>query len=191
MATSTGQKVFIWAMAIVMFVGTIGSFFIFVLEANNGPVTSPQEQAAEDFQKQQQEAAKARLDSSKPLEGYSSDEFDADKVTKLVSKVLDAGSGATIKGNDAISVNYFGWTPDGVIFDSSNQNGKTEPIELSLEGVIPGWTQGLKDKKVGDTVELTIPSDLAYGEQGSPPNIAPNTPLKFIVEIKEIVKKAE
>ena len=63
-------------------------------------------------------------------------------------------------------------------------------------GLIEGWSEGLKGMKVGGIRELTIPSDKAYGAQGSvgnedsSKNIGPNTPLKFIImlipEFKEI-----
>jgi peptidylprolyl isomerase len=87
-----------------------------------------------------------------------------------------------------VNVNYFGWTSDGKIFDSTNQNGTTTPTDISLSGVIKGWTQGLTGVKVGSTVKLTIPAALGYAEAGSPPNIGPNEPLQFIIEIKELKK---
>ena len=39
----------------------------------------------------------------------------------------------------------------------------------------------------GDVYELTIPSELAYGERGSPPKIPPGSVLVFKMEIIEIL----
>jgi FKBP-type peptidyl-prolyl cis-trans isomerase len=42
--------------------------------------------------------------------------------------------------------------------------------------------------KVGERRRLTIPSDLAYGAQGSPPKIGPNECLRFIIDMVKITK---
>ena len=38
----------------------------------------------------------------------------------------------------------------------------------------------------GGRRELTIPAELAYGAQGSPPDIGPNECLRFIVDLVKI-----
>ena len=49
--------------------------------------------------------------------------------------------------------------------------------------MIPGWTDGLQDMKVGGRRVLVIPADQAYGEAGRPPDIAPNETLVFVVDL--------
>ena len=71
----------------------------------------------------------------------------------------------------------------GKIFDTSY--GKT-PATFPLDNVIPGWQQGIPGMKVGGTRLLGIPSDLAYGAQGYPPDIAPDETLWFVVELKNV-----
>jgi FKBP-type peptidyl-prolyl cis-trans isomerase FklB len=72
------------------------------------------------------------------------------------------------------------------VFDSSVDRG--EPITFPLNGVIKGWTEGVQLMPVGSKFRFLIPSDLAYGERGSPPVIGPNAPLFFEVELLAIEK---
>ena len=173
-----------------MLVGTIGSFFVFVLEAENGQVPSNQELEYEEYMEQQEQAARERAASAQALEGYEASAFST-PVKELKVDVVKSGDGAVVESSSTIEANYFGWTSDGTIFDSSRRDGTAVPVEFPLSGVIPGWTQGLEGQKVGSVVKLTIPSDMAYGEAGSPPLIGPNEPLQFIVEIVSIVNTEE
>lgn len=81
---------------------------------------------------------------------------------------------------DTVSVHYHGTLIDGTVFDSSVERG--EPISFPLDGVIPGWTEGVQLMNVGDKYRFFIPSELAYGENGAG-QIAPNSTLIFDVEL--------
>jgi peptidylprolyl isomerase len=108
--------------------------------------------------------------------------------TALKAETLIAGSGAAIKSGQQATVNYVGVLfKDGKEFDSSWGKGK-QPFQFALGSgqVIPGWDQGVVGMKVGERRRLTIPADLAYGEQGSPPKIGPNEPLIFDIDLKKI-----
>lgn len=185
MATARHQRIAIWIIAIVMAVGTLGAYFVIILANENGEVPSSQELALqrqlEEYQKQQEEAQKA----NRPLEGYEATPFDKASVNELKVETLREGDGPVASPTSTVSANYFGWTSDGKIFDSSNKNGTATPIEFGLDGVIKGWTDGLSGIKQGSTVKLLIPADQAYGESGSG-TIGPNEPLAFIVELREV-----
>lgn len=186
MASTTHQRIGILIILIVTVVGTVGSFLVMVLSSqNNQKDAEAQQKMIDDLQKQAADRAKTHAASSKPLDGYSAEAFDKAAVDKLQVETLVDGTGDTLTATDSISANYFGWTSDGKIFDSSNQNGKTTPVTFGLDGVIKGWSEGLTGVKVGSVVKLTIPADLAYGAAGSPPSIGPNEPLQFIVQIVE------
>jgi peptidylprolyl isomerase len=97
---------------------------------------------------------------------------------------LTEGEGDGAKAGDKLSVQYVGVLyKNGKEFDSNWGSGEPFDLELGAGSVIPGWDQGLEGMKVGGTRKLTIPPDLAYGAQGSPPAIPPNSPLVFVVEL--------
>ncbi len=99
----------------------------------------------------------------------------------LQYKVLAEGSGESPKAEDTVEVNYRGTLIDGTEFDSNAKAGK--PYTTPANRVIKGWTEALTRMKPGAKWQLFIPADLAYGERGSPPKIAPHAPLLFDVEL--------
>lgn len=190
MATSTAQRTGIWIIAIVLTIGTIAGFIAMILSPQNDAKDAAKQQAdyqkmIKQYQEQQKQAREANAAASQPLDGYAAEPFDPASVTALTVDTLVQGSGDTVKSTSTITANYFGWTSDGKIFDSSKKDGKATPIDFSLDQVIKGWTEGLTGVKVGSTVKLTIPADKAYGatDDGSG---NPVGPLKFIIEVKAI-----
>ena len=104
----------------------------------------------------------------------------------LQYKVIKSGSGKTPKPTDTVKVHYHGTLIDGKVFDSSVE--RNEPVSFPVNGVIPGWTEGLQLMKEGDKWQLFIPSKLAYGERGAGGDIGPNAALIFDVELLAIEK---
>lgn len=108
--------------------------------------------------------------------------------TALKAETLIAGSGQEIKSGQQATVQYVGVLfKDGKEFDTSWGKGK-QPFQFAIGagGVIAGWDQGVLGMKVGERRRLTIPAELAYGAQGSPPKIGPNEPLIFDIDLKKI-----
>jgi FKBP-type peptidyl-prolyl cis-trans isomerase FklB len=104
----------------------------------------------------------------------------------LQYQVLKEGTGPKPSLTDKVKVHYHGTLIDGRVFDSSVDRG--QPIELSVNGVIPGWTEALQLMPVGSKWKLFIPSNLAYGDQQAGALIAPGSTLIFDVELLDIVK---
>jgi peptidylprolyl isomerase len=108
--------------------------------------------------------------------------------TALKAETLIAGGGAPIKDGQQATVQYVGVLfSSGKEFDTNWGAGK-QPFKFTIGSgqVIPGWDQGVLGMKVGERRRLTIPADLAYGAQGSPPKIGPNQALIFDIDLKKI-----
>jgi len=186
MATPRSQRIGILIIAIVMIAGTLGSFLIMGLSINNQKIDQAQlEKASNDYELK---VAMQTMELSGKYYGDFSTyisipaSFSADGITELTTKDLKIGDGEEIKSGDLYSAYYIGWNPKGVIFDQSITDGTLkEPITGG--NLIIGWEEGVIGMKVGGVRELTIPSDKAYGVNGSGENIPANTPIKFIVMI--------
>ena len=107
----------------------------------------------------------------------------------LQFELISGGEGEKPGPGDTVLVHYRGATVDQIVFDSTYERG--EPLEIPLDRVIPGWSEGLRMMREGDKVKLYIPPDLAYGERGAGNIIGPNTVLIFDVELLSIVRSAD
>jgi FKBP-type peptidyl-prolyl cis-trans isomerase FkpA len=104
----------------------------------------------------------------------------------LQYEVIIPGDGPKPTGQDVVRVHYRGTLTNGNEFDSSYSRG--QPIEFPLNGVIPGWTEGLQLMSTGSKYRLFIPSELGYGSQGAGQQIPPNSTLIFEVELLDIIR---
>jgi FKBP-type peptidyl-prolyl cis-trans isomerase len=87
------------------------------------------------------------------------------------------------EAGQTVSVHYTGCLTDGTKFDSSVDRGQPFSFTLGRGEVIKGWDEGVAKMKVGDKAKLTIPPEKAYGDQGFPGAIPPNSTLVFEVEL--------
>ena len=101
----------------------------------------------------------------------------------LQYKVIKEGSGKKPSEASDVTVHYKGNLLDGTEFDSSYKRG--EPATFKLNGVIKGWTEGLQLMSEGSIYELTIPSELGYGDTGNP-NVPPGSTMIFVVELIKV-----
>ena len=103
----------------------------------------------------------------------------------LQYQVLTEGTGRSPKATDKVRCHYEGWLINGNVFDSSYQRG--EPADFPLNGVIPGWTEGVQLMKEGAKYRFFIPYILGYGERGAGSNIPPYSTLIFDVELIKVL----
>jgi len=125
------------------------------------------------------EAGVAFMKENKEKEGVITTE------SGLQYKVILMGDGPKPTLQDEVSVHYTGTLIDGSKFDSSYDGG--EPAQFPVQGVIPGWTEGLQLMPVGSKFMFYVPSELGYGSQGAGGLIKPFAALIFEVELLEII----
>jgi FKBP-type peptidyl-prolyl cis-trans isomerase FkpA len=195
MATPKSQRIGIWIIAIVMIVGTLGSFAVMVLTSKNGTADQARIQKLSaqyqtDYQAYQKklEAQTKELSDKyySQFKDYESKpaKFDKSEVKSLNKTDIKIGTGSKLTQKSTFTTYYIGWTPNGKVFDGSFDGKKLKaPFKVTPGGVISGWTEGADGMKVGGIRELTIPSGKAYGEAGSGDKIPANTPLKFILMV--------
>lgn len=172
-------RIFILVIVVVFAVSSVALSAWVIWEQFSGNDNAAATTELEDSSNQQTVTAE-------PLDGYAAEPFDAAAVTELQVETLKEPTGETAAtAESTVTANYFGWTSDGQIFDSSKKDGVVTPIPFSLSGVIAGWTEGLTGAKAGGVYKLTIPADKAYGsvDDGSG---RPVGPLTFIVEVQKV-----
>jgi FKBP-type peptidyl-prolyl cis-trans isomerase FkpA len=102
----------------------------------------------------------------------------------MVYRSLKEGTGPSPKSSDKVKVHYRGTLPDGKEFDSSYK--RNEAIDFPLNRVIPCWTEGVQQMRVGGRAKLTCPPATAYGDRGAGGVIPPKATLLFEVELLAI-----
>lgn len=114
-------------------------------------------------------------------------EVPAEIPTDLVISVLSPGEGAEAAAGDTITVDYVGVrTADGTEFDNSYESGTPFTFQLGSGSVIDGWDLGLVDAQAGSQIQLDIPAELAYGDEGRGEIIQPGDALTFVVDVRAI-----
>ncbi len=138
------------------------------------------------MQELEQAAAK---EASAEGEAFLAENAKRDEVTVTESglqyEVIATGEGEKPSAASTVRVHYHGTFANGDVFDSSVDRG--QPAEFPVGGVIAGWTEALQLMTEGSKWKLTIPYNLAYGEQGSQGAIPPYATLVFDVELLSIV----
>jgi FKBP-type peptidyl-prolyl cis-trans isomerase len=207
MATSKAQRWGILVILIVTVVGTLGSFAVMGLSTQNDAAdAAKQQKIIQDYQSAYSEYQTKVDAQTKELSDkyyatfspYASrvGVFDRDSIKDIVTEDLVVGEGTEITGATKFAAYYIGWNPKGKVFDQSiSGESLKEPIYhskpeqgfvgldqgIDKANLIEGWKEGMKGMRIGGIRMITIPSDKAYGEQGSGDDIPPNTPIAFIV----------
>ncbi|MBQ3452766.1 FKBP-type peptidyl-prolyl cis-trans isomerase [Candidatus Saccharibacteria bacterium] len=201
--TSPKQRFFIILIAVLMLGSIIASYAAIVISGSQGGTTGESTEIddakvaeyEEAYNKIQAEFTEKTKDDyaifSKYLsevKGYNESAANEDGVK---TRDLAKGSGDKV-GEDNYLAYYVGWCADETVFDSSfddndNPTGFAKILDPSL-GMIEGWDQGVSGMRLGGVREITVPGELAYGDQMEICG-GYNKPLKFIVMAVENTKE--
>lgn len=119
-------------------------------------------------------------------------------VDELIIEDIEVGSGDAVEVGDRASLHYTGWVYDpgqpnnrGRFFDSSRNRGV--PFHFNVEpgsgGVIEGWHRGVLGMRKGGRRVITIPADLAYGDEEAADGLIPaGASLVFELELVRLEK---
>ena len=163
----------------------------------DGALQKPPVVKLDEYGPKMQTFAQARLTAAAAVEQKAGAEFLAAEAAKpgavktasgLVYSEVTAGTGASPKATDQVTVNYHGTLRDGSVFDSSVERG--QPATFGLNEVIACWTEGIQKMKVGGKSRLVCPAAIAYGDRGRAPKIAPGATLVFDVELVAVAPPA-
>lgn len=199
--TSPKQRIIIFIIALLMLGSTIAVYAMIVLAGSKSNAELAQN--TEEVAKLQESLEAKREELSAEMEKMSDKYFSEFKKYKervrsynaesvngggLKSEDLKAGDGAEITSefNDYYAY-YIGFCADEKVFDSSFSPSFEEPTSLKEPlsgqmGLIAGWTEGVQGMKLGGVRELSIPSELGYGETDAADNACgKGKPMKFVV----------
>jgi FKBP-type peptidyl-prolyl cis-trans isomerase FkpA len=109
----------------------------------------------------------------------------AGQVETVKVETVVPGKGPHPTDDDVALVNYVGRLTNGTVFDQSQQ-----PTPMPVTGVVPGFSQGLKQMSRGGKYRLTIPPQFAYGAKAVGP-IPANSTLVFDVELVDFKSNEE
>lgn len=103
---------------------------------------------------------------------------------------LVLGEGQAVENGDSLEVAYTGWLlqnhTTGQMFDSNLNKDKLLRLKLGAGKVIKGWEEGMLNMRKGGKRLMVIPPALAYGSQGVPNRVPPDSTLIFEAEIRRV-----
>ena len=194
--TSTGQRIAIGAIAVVMVGAIIAGYAAIVASGNNSSSSSSDSidqakvaQYQQEYTEKQQAFSEASQSDFEKFAPFMSEVVAYNETAAneggLQTKDLLIGEGRELTEGDKDYLAYYvGWCADESVFDSSldNQKGPTKFVGAidASGGLIEGWDQGVIGMKLGGIRELTIPSELAYKDTQEICG-GTNKPLKFMV----------
>jgi FKBP-type peptidyl-prolyl cis-trans isomerase len=155
--------------------------FVAILIVRCTPDASP---AADPVQpKRDVQQAPRDVDVSAPADVAGIPDDATKSASGLAWRIMRDGAGAkSPTAEDAVTIEFTGWTTDGRAFDSSKRRG--EPMKVQVKRLVEGWSEGVQMMVEGEKRRLWIPAAIAYGH--SPPSGRPAGPLVVDVELLRI-----
>lgn len=104
---------------------------------------------------------------------------------------IQIGDGAEAVAGSKVLVSYAGWILNGASIGSSDEFGGPLAFTIGNGDLIPGFEIGVIGMKVGGKRKVTIPPELAYGDNGAGNVIPPGATLVFELELVAISPEQE
>lgn len=99
----------------------------------------------------------------------------------------ETGTGGTPRVGDDVTGHFTGFLPDGCVFTTTRTDA--EPVQITLdEAMISGLREGLTTMQAGGKRRLRAPAALAYGQQGLPGRVPPNSTVIFEIDLREVIE---
>lgn len=143
----------------------------------NGKLLAQQEKDAVLREKQANEGKKYFAEAKK-VKGTK-------QLAGALYKVVKAGKGSKLKPDDTVDFLITGRLPDGTVFDSSGKDNKAQ--QAKLNSLLPAITEVLSQLTAGSEVEITLPPEVGFGEQGVPGLIPGNATLIFDIKVNKVL----
>ena len=126
--------------------------------------------------------------SEKFLEANAKKEGVVTTESGLQYRIIEPGNDVKPGPQDTVWVRYTGSLIDGTVFDQVRED--SDPLRLTLNRVVAGWTEGLQLIGEGGKIDLFLPASLGYGEEGHQ-TIPGNSALIFNIELTKVAPYVE
>jgi len=121
-------------------------------------------------------------------------EVKAPEAPKYTKKILKIGDKTRFpQKGDEVECYYTGKLDNGKVFDSNmeadKKGKKPDPLKfkVGVGKVIRGWDEALLTMSVGESAELVIQPEWAYGKKGIEGKVPPGSALTFQVDLVNIL----
>lgn len=186
--TRLRERIFYGLIGIVMLVSTFGAYIAMAMSTQDQADKNAEMAAFQQKYNKWKEhmdgvAEELSIQYYPELKEYESypKEYNAESIKELGKVDLKIGDGEEVTADTKYRAYYIGWLSNGEVFDGSFEGDSLKnPIESG--SFIEGWNQGVLGMRIGGIRELSIPSEMAYGDQGQG-TIPANSPLKFIIKL--------
>ncbi|HET7279050.1 MAG TPA: FKBP-type peptidyl-prolyl cis-trans isomerase [Dermatophilaceae bacterium] len=111
-------------------------------------------------------------------------------VKETATRVIRPGSGAELKGDEIVSLNFVLLNgKDGSQIESTYGKGSSGGLNLANQGLLPGLKKGLAKQRIGSQILLGIPPKDAFGTNGNPQlKVGGTDTLLFVMDLVSATK---